>query len=456
MNHTVSVLLCIMFVTSFSVHLISVDGKEVFLSSDIVIGGNETFEIKHCEYTQTGNIIVKDNGTLIILNATLILAEYDWLRSYNITIEDQGNLTAIDSLIEGEALMNNIYFFDNAFVKMKNVIVETDVYLNPYDNSLINISNSAIKTNFYVYGNSSVHIMNSHFVGYVCPRVYDNSSLWVSDTALDHKIYAYGSSEVKVQHSIMDTYMDVYDHSSVLVCDDSILKGGIVCNDDAIVEIWDSHSDDVTTYGRSSATIFNSIIGYLWLSIGLVGHDYSSIEVLNSNVSVAESEHFSSIQLRNSTINSLNVRDMSVINLLNATYGWISVEDYAVVNVKWYLTIYATWDDISLNNASVEVYYIHNSSLAYSGFTGVDGSVCFLLPEKVVRSDGAVYLGNYTVTVTYENETREENLLLNSSKQTTVVIPEFPSMLILPLLMISTLVLAVFSRRKDTTYTKKA
>jgi len=444
---SVFVLLSAMFVTNFNVHLI--DAKEVFLSDDIVIGDNETFEIKDCEYTQTGNIIVKDNGTLIIRNATLILTEYDWLRSYNITIENQGNLTAVGSLIEGEALMNNIYFFDNAVVKMRNVIVENDVYLNPYNNSLINISDSTIKTNFYIRDNSSVHTMNSHFLEYTCPRVYDSSSLWVSDTVLDHKIYSYGSSNVKVQHSIMDTYMDCHDHSSIIIYDSSILNGGILCDDHVKVEIWNSSSEDITMYGQSSAKVFNSTIGYVGgLATGLLSHDYSSIEVLNSDISEAESEHFSSILLRNSTIGwSLNARDMSAINLLNTTYGVISVEDYAVVNVKWYLTVYTALDGMILSNATVEVYFAHNDSLAQSGFSNADGIISFLLPEKVIQADETMFLGNYTIMVTYETESKTENIVLNSSRQMTVVIPEFPSILILPLLAISTLLAVILQRR---------
>lgn len=445
------ILVSLLLFASCTVHLVGISKGEIFPLGDIVVGGNETFEIIDCEYTQTGNIIVKDNGALIIRNATLIFSEHNMLEGFNITVKNQGNLTVINSVVETEDVFgNDIYFLDNAVLKMRNAIVETDIYLKPYNNCLINISDSTIKTNFYIYGNSSVHIMNSHFVEYACPRVYDNSSLWVSDTILDHKIYAYGSSKVKVQHSIMDTYMDCHYHSSIIISDGSILKGGIVCNDYVKVEVWNSNSDDVTTYGRSYAKIGDSIIGDDPL-LGCLSRDYSSIEVSNSNVSHAESQHHSSISLGNSTISySVNTRDMSVINLLNTTCGWISVEDYSIVNVKWYLTVYTVWDDTTLSNATVEVYFAHNGSLAQSGFSDADGIVSFLLPEEVVHADETMFLGNYTVRVTYENESKTENIVLNSSKQITVVIPEFLLILILPLLMVSTLLVVILQQRKDT------
>jgi len=400
-------------------------------STDIIIENDETFEIRDCEFAMTGSIIARDNGTLIIRNATLIMTEYDLFRSYNITIKNQANLTVIDSILETESVSkNDIYFFDSAVVGIRNVTIDTGVYLNSYNNSLVTVSDSTLVSGyivniFRIYGNSSVHIMNSHFSWPSYPVTYDDSSLWVSDTILDHKIFSYDSSRVTVQHCIMDTYMDCYDHSSIVISDGSILKGGIVCNDDVSVEIWNSISEDITTYGQSSAKVYYSTIGGLYPPyLGLLSHGYSSIEALGSDINQVESEQFSSIRLGNSTVSMpIHAYDASTVNLLNTTHTSIYVEDYAVVNVAWHLTVHTVSDDVTLGNAVVEVYFAHNGSLANSGLTDTDGFVRFLLSEKTMRSDETVYRGNYTLVVAYENETLDENILLDSAKKITVVIP---------------------------------
>ncbi|MCP8322252.1 MAG: hypothetical protein H3Z52_15140 [archaeon] len=64
----------------FSV-LASVDYENKTIhEGDIIVEGNETFEIRNCEYVLTGAIRVEDNAALIMENVTLILSTtgLDW------------------------------------------------------------------------------------------------------------------------------------------------------------------------------------------------------------------------------------------------------------------------------------------------------------------------------------------------------------------------------------------
>ena len=422
-----SALLFMTFVANSNFYPITVSLKVFASNGDIIIGGDEIFEIKNGEYVIKGNVIVKDNGVLIIENSTLILGE----SYFNITIKDNGNLTVINSILDTNALWNDVYFLDNAVVEMKKVTIEGEpiigggIYLHSYNNSKVHISDSIIKTDFNLFGNSTSVIVNSHFIDLASPRVYDNSSLWVLNTVIDHKIYVYGSSKVKVQHSILGTYMDVHDSSSVLIFDQSILKGGIVCDGNAVVEIWNSTTNDVTTYGWSYVRVSNSVVKGHEAAEGLISHDYSSIEVFNSDISEVESQHHSSILLTNSSIDySVNAYDMSTINLLNTTYGWIKVEDYAKVDVAWYLTVYTFWNNSPISNATIEIYYTHNGSLVQKAFSNPNGMASFLLKEKIVYSDATLFVGNYTIRITYENLTEIKNVILTSGMEMIVVIPE--------------------------------
>jgi len=48
----------------------------------------------------------------------------------------------------------------------------------------------------------------------------------------------------------------------------------------------------------------------------------------------------------------------------------------------------------------------------------------FLLKEKIVYSDATLFVGNYTIRITYENSTEIKNVILTSGMEMIVVIPE--------------------------------
>ena len=76
--------------------------------------------------------------------------------------------------------------------------------------------------------------------------------------------------------------------------------------------------------------------------------------------------------------------------------------------------------------------------------------------EKMMNATGEYPVGNYTVEATYDIYSDQTTANMTENQQITLtleefVIPEFPSFLILPIFIITTLLTVIFYRRRQTT-----
>jgi len=106
--------------------------------------------------------------------------------------------------------------------------------------------------------------------------------------------------------------------------------------------------------------------------------------------------------------------------------------------------------DVPLANVTV---YRHTGTIMDSKLTSNDGLANFVVPEKVIRPPGHTTYGNYTIKTTYDDFCDQTTVNMTDNKQITLtledfVIPEFPSFLILPLFMITTLLAVIVYRRQ--------
>lgn len=92
--------------------------------NDIVVEGNEVREIADAEYTHTGNILVRENGTLIIRSAVVLIDQAED-KEFSILVENNS------TLILDKGVVRSDHFFtltlrDNARLEMKN---SSELYL---------------------------------------------------------------------------------------------------------------------------------------------------------------------------------------------------------------------------------------------------------------------------------------------------------------------------------------
>jgi hypothetical protein len=79
--------------------------QEILHQSDLVITDDQTFVIENCQYSQIGNVIVQDQATLILSNATFSLVQnYD--NHYRIDLANTGRIIAYETKITSDHSFN--------------------------------------------------------------------------------------------------------------------------------------------------------------------------------------------------------------------------------------------------------------------------------------------------------------------------------------------------------------
>jgi len=122
--------------------------KPITHSGDLIIDGNQTFTIKSCVYTQEGNIIVKDNASLVIKNAKVIMDQSE--RSYFIDIKNYAELIAENASITVSFMRYGPHYSDlnfslrnHAQATIKGTWISSAIQC--YDSSQISVYNSTVE-----------------------------------------------------------------------------------------------------------------------------------------------------------------------------------------------------------------------------------------------------------------------------------------------------------------------
>lgn len=133
---------------------------------------------------------------------------------------------------------------------------------------------------------------------------------------------------------------------------------------------------------------------------------------------------------------------------------------HAKVFVRWYLDVHVE-DSISQDVplATVTASY-PNGTQAESDLTDENGRIRLTLIEKMVNVTGEFPIGNYTVKANYDIYQDQATMNMTGNQETTLklgfVIPELPSLIILPLFMtltlLATMVFKKYSRRKVSSF----
>jgi len=117
---------------------------------DLVISGTHAFTIENCVYTQDGNIIVKDNASLIIKNAEVRMEQSE--RQHTVAIKNYAELIAEDATItvtrkkySSGYLYDDFNFSisDHARATIKGTWISSPIHC--YDSSQISVHDSTVE-----------------------------------------------------------------------------------------------------------------------------------------------------------------------------------------------------------------------------------------------------------------------------------------------------------------------
>jgi hypothetical protein len=391
---------------------------------DLILSGNNVTVIDG-DFNFNGSIMVEENATLILRNGVVNFTQTRD-RQFNVTLRNplNGNprLTASNMALTSKHELP-LYLKQNSTTDISDsVLQKTSTF--QHDNSIMNVHNSTIEYTLWSYVSSTINVLNSTIGS---TMTYDSSTLSFSNSTVG----SLNIAPYSVNCTISKLKPGLFSHWNFISnCTVDILPAGTVPNVtliDTIVSSW-----RFGFYGASTATVADSTIG-----------DFSA---------------FGTTFLRvydSSIMSGLYARHNAVILLINSTYHYISgIDDSATVRIAWHVNVHvvdSNADDVP--SANVTVSY-QNATLAESEMTGLDGWAKLALVERMMNDTGEYPTGNCTIKATYEDHLNSTTVNVTENMQIILslpfVVPEFPSLLVLPLCMLTILVAALVYRRKHT------
>jgi hypothetical protein len=287
---------------------------------------------------------------------------------------------------------------------------------NPADgNPRLYATNTTVNSNFKYsmdfLGNSSVLVQDCQFIA--LPPHYCWLAIWSSSTASFNGFAVYGLS------SFTTSGMSIFDSSIVN------LNVYGVCH----ISVYNSSTNVMNTYGDAAISA-------------------EKCSVLALNTYDSSQQHVS-----DSTINLVNTRGETRVFLTNSTCSDFTISNQSRVFVYWYLDVNVV-DDLYNNVPSANVTATFpNATQAESKLTNSIGWARLTLMEKMMNVTGNYPVGNYTIEATYLAYSSTTSVNMTENQQIALrlegfIVPEFPSLLVLQLFMIATLLAVTLYKKK--------
>jgi len=458
-------------------HDIIIASPNSIYQGNLILRHNTTLIIEDRRFDINGSIIVEENATLILRNAIVNFTQtshYQYgmlfqdpvngkprLQSENATISSDydfiitfyGNSSA--DAYQLNLPMSTLEAIDSSSLSILN---STIYKLSCQDNSVVNVSNTEINISCEAMANSSVTLSNCE-IGSL--KLYESSTVTISDSSVTTWLSIQSSS---VNCSIVDlakgftNFWNYFLNCSVVIGTDGFAPNLTVT--DTFISNW-----YFIFWGSANATIYNSQLVYLdctsfaTVSVmnsyiqGIYAYNAASVNVSNSTIIFINGYGFCRVTVLDINMSSVQFLQSSRLWLVNSTSDDYYVEDQAEVYVSWYLNAHVTDSiDQDVPSANVTAYY-PNATIAESKLTDANGWTKLILLEKMMNATGDYPTGNYTVEATYDVYSSETTVNMTGNQQATLIlesfiIPEFTSLVLLPLLMILTLLAAILHNRK--------
>jgi hypothetical protein len=402
--------------------------SSVYDESLFLMGNNVT--VIEGEFSIKGSILIEENATLVLRNAVLNFTQpSDEFFDMNLRNPVNGNpsLLIYNSTITSPFRID-INLYDNSTAVMDNSTIAW--YLFARDSSTVSISNSSYVGTQFVSNTPTISVQNSTVKEW---QNYGSPTSQVYDSEIDDLTIAPFSANCTISN-LKSGSIDHWNFPAD--CLVSVPLGGTAPNItliDTTVQKW-----MFSFYGSSNATIDNSAI----CSVSAFG---------SSNVSLADSTADSYLYCRGS----------SIISMFNSTYSTIdAINEYASIHVCWYLDIQALDHfDQEIPSANVTAIFA-NATVASLKQTDLSGQARLILEEKVLNATGEYSLGEYKLHLTYETHSNNASIIMDGNQQLTLrleslVIPEFPTVTLLQILIIATIVALITLGRKYSSRTAR-
>jgi len=305
---------------------------------NLVISGTQTFIIENCTYIQTGNIGVRDSGTLVIRDSVFIVNQTYW-GQFEITIDDHGSLVVESSQLESSSRMFGVWANGYASIVVRDdsasdyqwlifgssylrVINSTTNWVWVGDSSRTSILNSSINLiSFTLIEPSTFTIQDLKPQYFVSWKLNATSSLdlEVEDTTVKGwDLSIWGNAMVTVADSELNVHLGFHDYDQIspVVTLDGIKPG--------FYGIWDLHNNQSVQNVGYDLTLKNTTVDFWQISVW----DNAKANIVNS-VAHVHSDGEAKVDVENSTIQHLHVREDAEVTVINsAITGILTIRYY--------------------------------------------------------------------------------------------------------------------------------
>lgn len=411
---------------------------------NLVLAGNNVTTIENMRFDINGSIVIIENATLILRNAVLNITQ---------TAGDQFNMT----------LKNALNGFPRLIVENGTITSGYRFQVHAQSSSLVNATklSTASSIVFNMYSTSSAFVSDSMIAEMLDYwSLQQTSSLTASNSSF-YQLGSWDTTTVNLTNCTIQSLQAIGNtKSSATNC----------TADRASVQVW---------HTSFSATGLNpGFFGYWNFKLNnsvLAGGSAPNFTLVNTQVNnwALETRGTSNGTVSGSQLYDLTTRETSVCYLndtptanlhpyssssvwfVNATAVLFPAYEQARIYYCWYLDVHAV-DSIGQDvpSANVTVAY-PNSTVCGSVLTDSGGKARFMLVEKMKNATGTYPVGIYSVNATYLTYSDSTTVEMLGNQQailtfTGLVIPEFPSLLlVLPLLSIAALLTTARHRRKQ-------
>ena len=360
---------------------------------------------------------------------------------------------------------NNVTIIEGYFGINGSVYVEGNATLI-LTNAVVNFTKAGeIHMRYPANGNPRFQVENTEFVGAGCEgRFSGNSSATFSNATGD--AYFYFSEETS--GSIVDSALvglQARGSAAIAVLNSSLQYVDVVLADGeasvvnlspGFFDLWDFQEDcSVVSTPKTAApdVVFSGT------EVGFWSFSFQN----NSTASVAQCEllqlhtnEHSTVDVYDSVIDTVELYHSATVTLTNTTCGLLRPFGEGGVWVYWYLDVHvldsSPFPGQSVGSANVSAVF-SNGTLAGKALTGVDGWTRLTLMEKMANATGNYAVGSYTVNATYLSYSSGATVNMSGNQAVTLallgfVVPEFPSVLLMMLMMVPLLSGTLFFRKK--------
>ena len=328
------------------------------------------------------------------------------------------------TIIEGHFdIDGNLIVTQNATLILRNAIVNI-VQHKDFEHGIVLTNSSGGRPTLEV----SNTIINSTYKYSI--DTYQNSSISVHDSNFTAQTPAYGW--ISLHDSSSASFQNVTVHGL-----NSMTKVDYVIIENSSIDILNIYGPAAINY--SNITQSNS---------------YGSGLVLIGECSIAQVQTFdiSGQGIQRSTVDSVFTYNESSTGLISCNYSNCGAYDESRVFVGWYLDVQVIDSIGQMVPYSNITYYDENKIWLYT-VTDSGGQTTLELAEKIINATGMHNVEDHLVIATKDGHSNQTTVTMNENKKVTIrleglVIPEFPSTLILPLIMLATLLTVAIYKGK--------